>query len=1751
VHDGWVRHLMPKGDRCRRRSRVEVTPSRDALSRSLIFRLVHASETSEEKSRFVKVLSDNCLCTHLKYSSPVPRVEKRCHSRRGRHAPVAMWCLPVVVSMSRAGYILSNAYYRALLADTMTVRMALLIAVPDCDNDLLPAISDVVATDIRRMTEALAQSGYQIRHCGAGDPAGREPTGNRIRAAILAALREAPADSVLVIYFSGHGVVVNGRSWLVPQDVYEADNGPDPESLVSLVPADLGGCAAKLVLFLVDACRNDLSGSLATFPGGGTLPYPPDGAFVLVNSCQPGERSTYGDDGSYFTQALAEVLDRRYSARTLDEVYDATVRSLARRTARTDGPLQRPDFVYAQRGMSRAELGAVVVCDGDRVGEAWRRAVESAPIWDRADIDAAHLDRIRRAVLGVVDACAQQWLDSRALLSARADLVDVWSAQDYPPRVLAALDQCLPPGTPLTPFELAAAVSVPFLREVALSAGLRLAAGVRPQDFSRTYHDGARSDLEITHAMHEHVCRRAEGLGRRGRLESRDALAMWLVHRWLAGRSSLRDDAAATALRARIAAAVAPAYPDLTEREMSAHLGVLIQCVDGDADDERLVERLTTHVFDARIRALGSMLWLAGVMAADPRHMPSVVVDHVGIGTELPIATLQAATVKTTWRPTGEGITLQAVCEHPALHAAFSALVRRANDVRRKLHSVELDPALSGGLPIAFSDSGVRAEISDGSPVFDTPLLHFRLSDEKVRELLMGRQLYGEPDLAIRELYQNALDACRYRRTRREYRRRTKQPVTVWDSAIVLRQGCDEDGREYIECIDNGVGMSREILMSTFANAGERFVYRPSFRAEQTRWQELDPPIRLIPNSQFGVGVFSYFMIAEEVLIATRPVGVDDVVAAQASTVRIASSGSLFQITASTEMPGGGTRVRLYLTGEDRISVLRTMRRLLWLAEFKVEVSEVGGSREVWQPEQLRYPGATVEPLKFGEDLWWVPDDGGLAADGLRTNEERYGLVVNLRGLRRPQFTVDRNRLRTWDKEWINRQVRDSLSQLQEWSGLTLSWLWKVTETTPGVAEEVFNWLVNHGRDMPIEVSWAHSAPPSAARVGCLPVDRELFTGEMLGPVYDSSNLWLVCWRVGVWKGILTFIGVENVPEVIRLDGFPVVRPRDASVIDQIYEAGNRYMRPGRYGHPSMDELLEAAADDEESPAVRFRRLRRYAITGLDLSALQNIPPVHHVFKEDNGPAEDGVENPALLSAIAAWAPPGQPRRRAIGGWLGQSSSELHVPLGEVLRRAAALVPPTWVGPRVDDLGSLCDEVFTWNDVQAFSLRQYSGPPWIPSIVVPAHVMRLSATLGRDVSDVLVMFDRFAPLGYEVAGRHLYPGELSNVEREAMRYAEEMGFALTSLHLLVLAGRAETTVREVRSGLERLTRAGFLRLPAEDPIPDATPTEDERSIINESMLVYDARDAGQSLATDWLAVRCLVREIGPRELAGYDERLDRHRRLLDVVDIRRPVTTPEIIDIAYHLDCTVAEAVNYYKQLYPDTADLSALPGDAFTSSAQCRRYEERTALITEPWSFNCGDRTTTWRCTACDIVRGAQMSRQTVNAYLAALQPFRALGAPLPVLSSADQQALADRVADRYDVAMLSYVDGSGQVKAVTEVGPLWLIQVAGRFGWTVAEARHRMARLKPLGLVVNCPAPHCPDEVVCWQDLLAVTVNLDGQEPVLSGTVGIDHLAAASAEIEETVAAVRSRLSKYAHLFGFSLEQSASDTGEETVVV
>ncbi|WP_106402822.1 HD domain-containing protein [Actinocorallia populi] len=1600
---------------------------------------------------------------------------------------------------------------------------ALLIGVPETPADLFEPLGATVRADLDAMHDALTESGYDIAYCSPDHDQREQPTRGAIQRAINHACREAPEGSVLLLYFSGHGIAVDGESYLVPSDVYpdlDDDQRPDRGSLIPLVPRAVEKCRAALIVMIIDACRDGGTGL-----GGGTLRFPPAGAFALVTSCADGETSSFNDTGSYFTQHLSEALARRDPARTLREVFDTSIAGLSRHLATTDADPQKPQIRWAVDGTE----SALAICEGDEVRTAWRRAVENSPLWNRARCDPAAIAPVRAAVVDVIEKAAEDWQDAKAFLSARTGLDDRWSTPRYPIRVLTALAQIFPAEARLSPQELGMAIAVPFLRESIMSAGLRDAAVIEPTDFTRRFTGGHRDDLELTHSMFERVCRRADGLANRGHTKARNDLALWLVHRWLIARPRLWEgpDAIEAGRLLSSSLSSAGAQRPFTSGELASVTQALMHAVGSNADDPRLLERIARPGFTPEARSLAALLAVAGNMAVDARRMPTVVADHIGITDELPLSTLQRAIEHLSWTEEGEVLALDAVCNHPAVHRAFETVVATTEDARKSF-AVEArtsfaaipgsDPGLLSALPAGFTDGRLRPEHRNDEKLYELPLLAFRLSDEKIRELLMGRQLYGDPSLAVRELYQNALDACRYRQMRRQYLTALGKPLADWRGSISFTQG-EENGRAYIECSDNGVGMTAGALKNTFANAGERFVHRQDFRYEQALWQERDSSLRLVPNSQFGIGVFSYFMIADEIEITTRAVRDDDQPGIDASHIRIASSGSLFQITRAGGVPSGGTTIRLYLTSETEVSALRTLRHLLWLSEFQVQVNHHGTGAETWLPEDLHPPGGTgAETLRHGADFWWVPGEGGLIADGIRTNQKIDGLVINLRGEHRPRFTVDRNSLQDWDKPWVEAQIQAALPFLLDWPELTLTWLWKVTDSAPRVAQSIYRFLVAEQHPTPLGGSRGDARAP-LTELGCLPFDH-MIVGIQSWGWHSADRRWLLAWRQGVWAQVANVSAERHLPVPQDLAGFPAAGPEDSAALTKVFTANSRRDAPPNF-RPTAALLLEMFEKQHDEPPSALRRLRRYAITGLDVSCLREVPLPEHPFDEDER---------FLYSALAAWSasPSGWPD----GQGLARASQRLNVPVAETIRRIEQLIPGT--PPIPLDTATLPLETVTAADLRLLHRAWDSGS----RVIGPRIAAGASADLDLPLSVILPMFRRLAGFGCEIPDDHAYPESPTPTEIEALRYIPNFGAELTEFEFVVFAAKLGRPARSVADELERLQNLGFLVLPDLGDAVDEQFSEAEQNILSARFQEYANHIRYRPGA--WNVVDQLIDSVGVPESRNHAKDRGEHQRLLRICALKRPVSAAELLDASLTLGSNFTEAVKHYQVLFPGTADLTDIPAVAQASTVRCDSAAESHALL-GPWSsrsYNC--ERLTWRLTPWDIVRGSQLARLSVGEFLDDLARFRVLGAPVPELAEAEQKTLASYVPDAYDIAMLTSVVNYGDSVPITRVDSFYLLQTAGQFGWTVKYADERFARFVPLGLELGYPRDACLDEIVYWQDLLAVTEWLDGQAPVVSGLVGREHVRKAAEDLEESEEKVVERLRKYAGLFGYRIKKA-----------
>jgi formylglycine-generating enzyme required for sulfatase activity len=179
--------------------------------------------------------------------------------------------------------------------DSGSGRWALLIGV---DDYTWAKKLEYCGADMRALAEHLAGSGFPKDHVYLLDDKATEgkyrPTKVNIDAHLKLVLGLVDRNDLIVVGFSGHGVHLQGKSYLCPGDA-KLD---DPRSLVSLdrVYELLQQSPATLKLLLVDACRNDprLDGQRSFVPTEGTrqfasaLERPPQG-ILLLTSCAPGE----------------------------------------------------------------------------------------------------------------------------------------------------------------------------------------------------------------------------------------------------------------------------------------------------------------------------------------------------------------------------------------------------------------------------------------------------------------------------------------------------------------------------------------------------------------------------------------------------------------------------------------------------------------------------------------------------------------------------------------------------------------------------------------------------------------------------------------------------------------------------------------------------------------------------------------------------------------------------------------------------------------------------------------------------------------------------------------------------------------------------------------------------------------------------------------------------------------------------------------------------------------------------------------------------------------------------------------------------------------------------------------------------------------------------------------------------------------------------------------------------------------------
>ena len=683
------------------------------------------------------------------------------------------------------------------------------------------------------------------------------------------------------------------------------------------------------------------------------------------------------------------------------------------------------------------------------------------------------------------------------------------------------------------------------------------------------------------------------------RIEGHDEVRWWLFHRWLWLQAEVLKPESIADLLADI-----DVPPVITADRVSRLLQGLrlepnVLCGRQRLAETRLRETLfggTDHEEHVRTPLLGLALAVAYGMAIDSTGLSDIIVWHTPVDFPALHQTIAAA----TWDHRADCPVLSATCHHASVVEAlrehtvrFDALLHA---VRQATEFDTLAPLRT--LPERASSDDVRPATSDGKPVF-SGWSRFRMDEQRVQELLMGEQLYRDRSLAIRELYQNALDACRYRRAREEYLRRTADRSSGWTGKITFTQGVDADGRPYLDCTDNGVGMGISELTGVFARAGARFADLAEFRDEQVDWSRLDPPVELHPNSRFGIGVLSYFMLADEITITTcrmsRHGGLPD----PAYEVTITGPGHLFEIRKVAEQGKPGTTVRLHLRADTHDSCVSTLGRLLAIAEFDT-TAQHGDLRQHWAPNvfkprpivnptDLQYAGDGQTVASSGGSVVWCEEGGGLLVDGLhaipgisRAGYEKSGAIVNLTGPHAPRLSVDRTQILTDFRPVVAELQRAATRDLLESNTLaTDAWLTRLGLNNPALADII-----------------AEQAPGFGYFIADDLLAFDIKRRNELRSDFRSLPLdHIVLWRLLARKAVRALTSLAS--EVVEARSLLTPRPSDVTIL-----CGHRLTSP-RHNWLSMEELsrpghvFSAAARIGSTPRTVAHRLSRLGVEGI------------------------------------------------------------------------------------------------------------------------------------------------------------------------------------------------------------------------------------------------------------------------------------------------------------------------------------------------------------------------------------------------------------------------------------------------------------------------------------------------------------------------------------------------------------------------
>mgnify|MGYP002613996477 FL=1 len=267
---------------------------------------------------------------------------------------------------------------------------------------------------------------------------------------------------------------------------------------------------------------------------------------------------------------------------------------------------------------------------------------------------------------------------------------------------------------------------------------------------------------------------------------------------------------------------------------------------------------------------VATVLRLADIIDFDPKRTPSVLFSHLAVKNPVSLSEWKKHQSINAWTISPRKLLFSAQCEHPAIEATILAFCDQIDEELRN-GTVILSNLSDEGMDIDVEVYKIplppqvdrrkiqaKKDIISGKSIYRYHDTKFSLSKKQIIDLLMGTKLYGKPEVALRELLQNSIDACLLRQKLSE----------LWGIEYTPKVNVSlytKNNVDYLRVSDNGVGMNQHIIDNYYTNVGCSYYSSREFSELMVSFKSSFTPI-----SRFGIGILSCFMVCDSMEVTTR-----------------------------------------------------------------------------------------------------------------------------------------------------------------------------------------------------------------------------------------------------------------------------------------------------------------------------------------------------------------------------------------------------------------------------------------------------------------------------------------------------------------------------------------------------------------------------------------------------------------------------------------------------------------------------------------------------------------------------------------------------------------------------------------------------------------------------------------------------------------------------------------------------------------